>query len=76
MRGLEPCLASPAWFCIVRQLSVKEGVKLQLLFVFYLNFLPLKLFFQEWQGMYYAKKKNGDSIQQNVKILPVIGQGG
>ncbi|XP_058667748.1 high affinity cAMP-specific and IBMX-insensitive 3',5'-cyclic phosphodiesterase 8A isoform X2 [Ammospiza caudacuta] len=31
---------------------------------------------KEWQGMYYAKKKNGDSIQQNVKILPVIGQGG
>uniref|UniRef100_A0A8B9IJP5 Phosphodiesterase n=1 Tax=Anser cygnoides TaxID=8845 RepID=A0A8B9IJP5_ANSCY len=26
---------------------------------------------KEWQGMYYAKKKNGDSIQQNVKILPV-----
>ncbi|KFV84649.1 High affinity cAMP-specific and IBMX-insensitive 3',5'-cyclic phosphodiesterase 8A, partial [Struthio camelus australis] len=31
---------------------------------------------KEWQGMYYAKKKNGDSIQQNVKIIPVIGQGG
>ncbi|XP_049668496.1 high affinity cAMP-specific and IBMX-insensitive 3',5'-cyclic phosphodiesterase 8A isoform X2 [Accipiter gentilis] len=31
---------------------------------------------QEWQGMYYTKKKNGDSIQQNVKILPVVGQGG
>ncbi|XP_054626028.1 high affinity cAMP-specific and IBMX-insensitive 3',5'-cyclic phosphodiesterase 8A isoform X3 [Dunckerocampus dactyliophorus] len=31
---------------------------------------------QEWQGTYYAKKKNGDSIQQNVKITPVIGQGG
>ncbi|KFP46904.1 High affinity cAMP-specific and IBMX-insensitive 3',5'-cyclic phosphodiesterase 8A, partial [Cathartes aura] len=31
---------------------------------------------KEWQGMYYAKKKNGDSVQQNVKILPVIGQGG
>lgn len=74
--GFEPSLTSPAWFYIVRQLSVKEGMKIQLLFVFYLNFLPLELFFQEWQGMYYAKKKNGDSIQQNVKILPVIGQGG
>uniref|UniRef100_A0A2I3NE36 Phosphodiesterase n=1 Tax=Papio anubis TaxID=9555 RepID=A0A2I3NE36_PAPAN len=31
---------------------------------------------QEWQGIYYAKKKNGDNIQQNVKIIPVIGQGG
>ncbi|XP_064868484.1 high affinity cAMP-specific and IBMX-insensitive 3',5'-cyclic phosphodiesterase 8A isoform X1 [Oncorhynchus nerka] len=31
---------------------------------------------KEWQGMYYAKKKNGDSVQQNVKITPVIGQGG
>ncbi|KFQ87456.1 High affinity cAMP-specific and IBMX-insensitive 3',5'-cyclic phosphodiesterase 8A, partial [Phoenicopterus ruber ruber] len=31
---------------------------------------------KEWQGMYYVKKKNGDSIQQNVKILPVVGQGG
>lgn len=31
---------------------------------------------QEWQGIYYAKKKNGDSIQQNVKIAPVLGQGG
>uniref|UniRef100_A0A8C7XEX9 Phosphodiesterase n=1 Tax=Oryzias sinensis TaxID=183150 RepID=A0A8C7XEX9_9TELE len=31
---------------------------------------------QEWQGIYYAKKKNGDSVQQNVKITPVIGQGG
>uniref|UniRef100_A0A8C9LDL7 Phosphodiesterase n=1 Tax=Pavo cristatus TaxID=9049 RepID=A0A8C9LDL7_PAVCR len=35
------------------------------------NFLPLEFLFQEWQGMYSAKKKNGDSIQQNVKILPV-----
>ncbi|XP_010125869.1 PREDICTED: high affinity cAMP-specific and IBMX-insensitive 3',5'-cyclic phosphodiesterase 8A isoform X2 [Chlamydotis macqueenii] len=31
---------------------------------------------QEWQGMYCAKKKNGESIQQNVRILPVVGQGG
>lgn len=31
---------------------------------------------KEWQGIYYAKKKNGDSIQQNVKITPVIGQAG
>ncbi|XP_036390662.1 high affinity cAMP-specific and IBMX-insensitive 3',5'-cyclic phosphodiesterase 8A-like isoform X1 [Megalops cyprinoides] len=31
---------------------------------------------QEWQGLYYTKKKNGDSVQQNVKITPVIGQGG
>ncbi|XP_015687110.1 high affinity cAMP-specific and IBMX-insensitive 3',5'-cyclic phosphodiesterase 8A isoform X2 [Protobothrops mucrosquamatus] len=31
---------------------------------------------QEWQGTYYTKKKNGESIQQNVKIIPVIGQGG
>lgn len=31
---------------------------------------------QEWQGIYYAKKKNGDSVQQNVKITPVLGQGG
>ncbi|KAL4660739.1 high affinity cAMP-specific and IBMX-insensitive 3',5'-cyclic phosphodiesterase 8A-like [Arapaima gigas] len=31
---------------------------------------------KEWQGVYFAKKKNGDSVQQNVKIMPVIGQGG
>ncbi|XP_054858761.1 high affinity cAMP-specific and IBMX-insensitive 3',5'-cyclic phosphodiesterase 8A [Eublepharis macularius] len=31
---------------------------------------------KEWQGTYYAKKKSGESIQQNVKIIPVIGQGG
>ncbi|XP_069322665.1 high affinity cAMP-specific and IBMX-insensitive 3',5'-cyclic phosphodiesterase 8A isoform X3 [Eulemur rufifrons] len=31
---------------------------------------------QEWQGVYYAKKKNGDNVQQNVKIIPVLGQGG
>ncbi|XP_037689055.1 high affinity cAMP-specific and IBMX-insensitive 3',5'-cyclic phosphodiesterase 8A isoform X3 [Choloepus didactylus] len=31
---------------------------------------------KEWQGIYYAKKKNGDNVQQNVKIIPVIGQGG
>ncbi|XP_072201738.1 high affinity cAMP-specific and IBMX-insensitive 3',5'-cyclic phosphodiesterase 8A isoform X1 [Excalfactoria chinensis] len=31
---------------------------------------------KEWQGMYSARKKNGDSVQQNVKILPVVGQGG
>ncbi|XP_053450537.1 high affinity cAMP-specific and IBMX-insensitive 3',5'-cyclic phosphodiesterase 8A isoform X3 [Nycticebus coucang] len=31
---------------------------------------------QEWQGVYYTKKKNGDNVQQNVKIVPVIGQGG
>lgn len=69
-------LTSPDWFCIVRQLSMKKGMKLQLLLLFCLNFLPLEFLFQEWQGMYYTKKKNGDSIQQNVKILPVVGQGG
>uniref|UniRef100_UPI00398F6CF6 high affinity cAMP-specific and IBMX-insensitive 3',5'-cyclic phosphodiesterase 8A n=1 Tax=Pristiophorus japonicus TaxID=55135 RepID=UPI00398F6CF6 len=31
---------------------------------------------KEWQGMYYGKKRNGDSVQQNVKITPVVGQGG
>ncbi|XP_073333677.1 high affinity cAMP-specific and IBMX-insensitive 3',5'-cyclic phosphodiesterase 8B [Pagrus major] len=31
---------------------------------------------KEWQGIYYARKKSGDSIQQHVKITPVIGQGG
>ncbi|XP_030048151.1 high affinity cAMP-specific and IBMX-insensitive 3',5'-cyclic phosphodiesterase 8B isoform X2 [Microcaecilia unicolor] len=31
---------------------------------------------KEWQGIYYARRKAGDSIQQNVKIIPVIGQGG
>ncbi|KAK7895908.1 hypothetical protein WMY93_021233 [Mugilogobius chulae] len=31
---------------------------------------------KEWQGMYHARKKSGDSIQQQVKITPVIGQGG
>ncbi|XP_058521502.1 high affinity cAMP-specific and IBMX-insensitive 3',5'-cyclic phosphodiesterase 8A isoform X2 [Ochotona princeps] len=31
---------------------------------------------KEWQGIHYAKKKNGDNIQQNVKIIPVVGQGG
>uniref|UniRef100_A0A672SBW6 Phosphodiesterase n=2 Tax=Sinocyclocheilus grahami TaxID=75366 RepID=A0A672SBW6_SINGR len=34
------------------------------------------LCFHEWQGVYYAKKKNGDSVQQNVKMTPVVGQGG
>ncbi|XP_030624628.1 high affinity cAMP-specific and IBMX-insensitive 3',5'-cyclic phosphodiesterase 8B [Chanos chanos] len=31
---------------------------------------------KEWQGIYYARRKSGDSIQQHVKIMPVIGQGG
>uniref|UniRef100_A0A8C2VPG4 Phosphodiesterase n=1 Tax=Chinchilla lanigera TaxID=34839 RepID=A0A8C2VPG4_CHILA len=31
---------------------------------------------KEWQGVYYAQRKSGDSIQQHVKITPVIGQGG
>ncbi|XP_068847303.1 high affinity cAMP-specific and IBMX-insensitive 3',5'-cyclic phosphodiesterase 8A isoform X2 [Capricornis sumatraensis] len=31
---------------------------------------------QEWQGIYSVRKKNGDNVQQNVKIIPVIGQGG
>ncbi|XP_052515903.1 high affinity cAMP-specific and IBMX-insensitive 3',5'-cyclic phosphodiesterase 8A isoform X3 [Budorcas taxicolor] len=31
---------------------------------------------KEWQGIYSVRKKNGDNIQQNVKIIPVIGQGG
>ncbi|XP_062068523.1 high affinity cAMP-specific and IBMX-insensitive 3',5'-cyclic phosphodiesterase 8B isoform X7 [Lepus europaeus] len=31
---------------------------------------------KEWQGIYYARRKSGDSIQQHVKIAPVIGQGG
>ncbi|KAM7048304.1 high affinity cAMP-specific and IBMX-insensitive 3',5'-cyclic phosphodiesterase 8A isoform 2-T2 [Molossus nigricans] len=29
---------------------------------------------KEWHGIYYAK--NGDNVQQSVKIIPVIGQGG
>ncbi|XP_027565721.1 high affinity cAMP-specific and IBMX-insensitive 3',5'-cyclic phosphodiesterase 8B isoform X2 [Pipra filicauda] len=31
---------------------------------------------KEWQGVYHARRKSGDSIQQHVKITPVIGQGG
>ncbi|XP_030323227.1 high affinity cAMP-specific and IBMX-insensitive 3',5'-cyclic phosphodiesterase 8B [Calypte anna] len=31
---------------------------------------------KEWQGVYYARRKSGESIQQHVKITPVIGQGG
>ncbi|XP_057261413.1 high affinity cAMP-specific and IBMX-insensitive 3',5'-cyclic phosphodiesterase 8B isoform X3 [Pezoporus wallicus] len=31
---------------------------------------------KEWQGVYYARSKTGDNIQQHVKITPVIGQGG
>lgn len=31
---------------------------------------------QEWQGTYSIKKKNGDSVQRNMKIVPVVGQGG
>ncbi|XP_017921673.1 PREDICTED: high affinity cAMP-specific and IBMX-insensitive 3',5'-cyclic phosphodiesterase 8A isoform X1 [Capra hircus] len=31
---------------------------------------------KEWQGIYSVRKKNGDNVQQNVKIIPVIGQGG
>uniref|UniRef100_A0AAX7UI81 Phosphodiesterase n=1 Tax=Astatotilapia calliptera TaxID=8154 RepID=A0AAX7UI81_ASTCA len=27
---------------------------------------------KEWQGIYYARKKSGDSIQQHVRITPVI----
>ncbi|KAK0145195.1 High affinity cAMP-specific and IBMX-insensitive 3',5'-cyclic phosphodiesterase 8B [Merluccius polli] len=31
---------------------------------------------EEWQGIYYARKKTGDTIKQHVKITPVTGQGG
>lgn len=31
---------------------------------------------KEWQGTYSIKKKNGDSVQRNMKIVPVVGQGG
>uniref|UniRef100_A0A8C5E3A0 Phosphodiesterase n=1 Tax=Gouania willdenowi TaxID=441366 RepID=A0A8C5E3A0_GOUWI len=31
---------------------------------------------KEWQGIYYARKKSGENLQQHVKITPVIGQGG
>uniref|UniRef100_A0A8B9E7W8 Phosphodiesterase n=2 Tax=Anser TaxID=8842 RepID=A0A8B9E7W8_ANSCY len=31
---------------------------------------------KEWQGVYYTNRKSGDSIQQHVRITPVIGQGG
>ncbi|KAJ6669815.1 hypothetical protein lerEdw1_000364 [Lerista edwardsae] len=31
---------------------------------------------KEWQGVYYARRKSGESIQQHVKITPVTGQGG
>lgn len=42
---------------------------------FLINLFAL-LCLKEWQGIYFARKKSGDSIQQQVKILPVIGQGG
>ncbi|XP_061603777.1 high affinity cAMP-specific and IBMX-insensitive 3',5'-cyclic phosphodiesterase 8B [Phyllopteryx taeniolatus] len=31
---------------------------------------------KEWQGIYYARKKSGDSMAQHVNITPVVGQGG
>ncbi|KAM4638969.1 high affinity cAMP-specific and IBMX-insensitive 3',5'-cyclic phosphodiesterase 8B isoform 1-T1 [Amazona ochrocephala] len=31
---------------------------------------------KEWQGVYYGRRKTGESIQQHVKTTPVIGQGG
>ncbi|KAG9488135.1 hypothetical protein GDO78_007760 [Eleutherodactylus coqui] len=31
---------------------------------------------KEWQGIYFARRKLGDTIQQHVKVTPVIGQGG
>ncbi|XP_009293455.1 high affinity cAMP-specific and IBMX-insensitive 3',5'-cyclic phosphodiesterase 8B isoform X1 [Danio rerio] len=31
---------------------------------------------KEWQGIYFSRRKSGDSIQQYVKITPVVGQGG
>ncbi|KAM4709243.1 high affinity cAMP-specific and IBMX-insensitive 3',5'-cyclic phosphodiesterase 8B isoform 1-T1 [Discoglossus pictus] len=31
---------------------------------------------KEWQGIYYARRKSGDSIQQHVRVTPIIGQGG
>ncbi|KAM9310914.1 high affinity cAMP-specific and IBMX-insensitive 3',5'-cyclic phosphodiesterase 8A [Gastrophryne carolinensis] len=31
---------------------------------------------KEWEGVYYAKNKNGENIQQNVKIIPVFGHRG
>nr|DBA23493.1 TPA: hypothetical protein GDO54_014404 [Pyxicephalus adspersus] len=31
---------------------------------------------KEWQGIYYARRKSGDSIQQHVRVTPVVGQGG
>ncbi|XP_059830471.1 high affinity cAMP-specific and IBMX-insensitive 3',5'-cyclic phosphodiesterase 8B isoform X4 [Hypanus sabinus] len=31
---------------------------------------------KEWQGIYYARRKAGDNIQQDVTVTPVIGQGG
>ncbi|XP_069819121.1 high affinity cAMP-specific and IBMX-insensitive 3',5'-cyclic phosphodiesterase 8B isoform X2 [Dendropsophus ebraccatus] len=31
---------------------------------------------KEWQGIYYARRKSGDTIQQHVKVTPVVGQGG
>lgn len=38
--------------------------------------MMLTFHLQEWQGIYSVRKKNGDNVQQNVKIIPVIGQGG
>ncbi|XP_051907444.1 high affinity cAMP-specific and IBMX-insensitive 3',5'-cyclic phosphodiesterase 8B isoform X1 [Hippocampus zosterae] len=31
---------------------------------------------KEWQGIYYGRKKSGDSMAQHVNITPVVGQGG
>ncbi|XP_026116639.1 high affinity cAMP-specific and IBMX-insensitive 3',5'-cyclic phosphodiesterase 8B-like isoform X2 [Carassius auratus] len=31
---------------------------------------------KEWQGIVFSRRKSGDSIQQYVRITPVIGQGG
>lgn len=41
-----------------------------------LSYPPISVPLKEWQGIYYARKKSGDSIQQHVKITPIIGQGG
>uniref|UniRef100_A0A8C4QW01 Phosphodiesterase n=1 Tax=Eptatretus burgeri TaxID=7764 RepID=A0A8C4QW01_EPTBU len=31
---------------------------------------------KEWRGIYHARHKNGESLQQQVNITPVLGQGG
>ena len=57
-------------------ITVLTLIQLMVIFLLEINFNLLCVSLQPWEGRVLGKKRNGDSILQNVHIIPIIGKGG